>query len=186
MPWKNLPRSNQTAERHRSSKVQGTDSLDRDVIQPNQTRATGEEARPSAQLEAAASSVSLNPEKAMISLWFSDCCFVDFVTKYQLQAGLGRGQEWEFQPLVTRSSTPSSVSSPSQGCDTQRVSLHLPPPEPWRAGAGQSLCAWVGGATACWCSWQHYTDKLRSKCSLLRWTHCVRQYSSHSLKYNKE
>ena len=82
--------------------------------------------------------------------------------------------------LVTRSSTHSSVSSPSQGCNTQRVNLHLPPPEPWRAGAGQSSCAWAGGAMACWCSWQHYTDKLQSKCSLLRWTRCVQHYSSRS------
>ena len=105
---------------------------------------------------------------------------------YQRWAGSGRGQERECEPWVTRSSTPSSVSSPSQGCDTQRVSLHLLPPELWRAAAGQSSCAWVGGATACWCSWQHYTDKLQSKCSLLRWTRCAQRYSSRSLKYNKE
>lgn len=85
MPWKIFPEAIKQQNATGALKSQGTDSLDRDVIQPNQTWAT-EEARPSAQLEAA-SSVSLNPNTAMISLWFSDGCFVDFVTKYQLQAG---------------------------------------------------------------------------------------------------
>ena len=29
-------------------------------------------------------------------------------------------------------------------------------------------------------SWQHYTDKLQSQCSLRRWTRCVQHYSSRS------
>lgn len=94
--------------------------------------------------------------------------------------------EWGFQPLVTHSSTPSSVSSPSQGCGTQRVSLHLPPQWRWKAGAGKSSCAWVVGAMVRWCSWLHCTDMLQSRCSRLKWTRCVQQCSSHSLKHNEK
>lgn len=151
---------------------------------PNQTRAAEEKAPPTAPPAAAPLSVLAAPQVNDLTLPLRRLlCGSGYqipITS-RLRQGILR-QEWEFQPLVTHSSTPSSASSPSQGYDTQRVNLHLPPPEPWRAGAGQSSCAWAGGATACWHSWQHYTDKPRSKCSLLRWIHCVRQYSSHSLR----
>ena len=178
---KNLPRSDQTVECPRCSRVP-KHRLSGQRCNPVQTRKRQQKRRYSLLLNGKPSLSIPEPQgdgrTLILRPLLGGFC-------YQIRAGLGRGQGG-CQPLVTRSSTPSSVSSPSQGCDTQRMSLHLPPPELWRAGAGQSSYAWAEGATACWCSWQHYTDKLQSKCSLLRWTHCVQRYSSRSLKYNKE
>ena len=86
MPWKIFPGAIKQQNARGARKYQGTDSLDRGVIQSKpETGRRGGTAFCSMESRLL---VSLNPHKVMIAPWFSDHCWVGFVTKYeQARAG---------------------------------------------------------------------------------------------------